>query len=69
MITAEKLEHHISHLKEQHDLLDKAIKRHYTRYDNDEKVKAEKVKKLALKEEIEKFQNQLTQLLKDSNND
>lgn len=69
MITAEKLQHHIEHLQKKHDALDKAIVRHYTRYDSDEKIKAEKLEKLNIKQEIDKFQNQLTILLKDSNND
>lgn len=53
MITKEKMQHHISHLKEQHDVLDKQIQDLYNHHANDFKVEDLKKKKLKLRDEIE----------------
>ena len=62
MITAEKLKHHISHLQEQHDALDKQIQELYSHHADDFKVEELKKKKLHLKDEIEKSKQQITEL-------
>lgn len=59
MITPEKLQHHIVHLKEKHDLLDKEIQELESHHSNHEKVTELKKEKLHLKDEIEKFKRQL----------
>ena len=59
MITKEKIEHHISHLQEQHDQLDRHIKELYEHRADDLKVEELKKKKLHLKDEIEGFKKQL----------
>lgn len=62
MITKEKLEHHISHLQEQHDQLDKQIKELYSHHADDFKVEELKKKKLHLRDEIENNKKQLLDL-------
>lgn len=62
MITVEKLRNHQQVLQERHDALDKAIERHYSRYDSDDKVKAEKIEKLKLKQEIENINRKIETL-------
>jgi hypothetical protein len=62
MITAEKLKHHISHLQEQHDLLDKQIQDLYAHHADDFKVEELKKKKLHLRDEIENCKKQLLDL-------
>lgn len=59
MLTREKLQHHISHLQEKHDDLDRRLQ-----VDNLPEYisKVLKKEKLALKDEIEKITTQLTQL-------
>lgn len=59
MITKEKIEHHINHLQDQHDQLDRQIKELYDQRANDFKVEELKKKKLYLKDEIEGFKKQL----------
>jgi uncharacterized protein YdcH (DUF465 family) len=59
MITPEKLKHHISHLQEKHDKLDKDIRELEAHHSNHEKVVEMKKEKLHLKDEIEKFKSQL----------
>lgn len=59
MITPEKIKHHISHLQEQHDNLDKQIVELESHHSKHEKVVEMKKEKLHLKDEIEKFKKQL----------
>ncbi len=62
MITREKLEHHISHLQEKHDILDKEIWELDCHYD--ESIECHRLKKLKLKikDEIESCNRQLQNL-------
>jgi hypothetical protein len=53
MITKEKLEHHIKHLQEKHDALDKEIQMLHGLHENDFKLENLKKIKLHLKDEIE----------------
>jgi len=62
MITAEKLEHRISNLKEQHRMLDKKISSDYNTYMDDTELKQEKMERLRLKNEIKELQEQLQTL-------
>lgn len=55
----EKIQHHIRHLQEYHDDLDKQIEKDYEQYRDDRLVAVMKKKKLALKDEIEHFKKQL----------
>ena len=48
-----KIQHHIKHLQELHDDLDKQIKDEYAKYGEDRLVSELKKKKLKLKDEIE----------------
>lgn len=52
MITREKLEHHIAHLQQKHDILDEEISKLESLHENVTNLKKEK---LRLKDEIEKF--------------
>jgi hypothetical protein len=54
-----KIEHHIKHLQEMHDGLDKDIREEEKHYGNDALVTFLKKKKLKLKDEIEGFKSQL----------
>lgn len=54
-----KIQHHIKHLQELHDDLDKQIQEQFSHYGNDRLVTELKKKKLKLKDEIEGFKNQL----------
>ncbi len=58
----EKLEHHIKHLQEKHDALDRLIQEEYNRYQDDKAVSDLKKEKLALRDEIEKFKKDLSLL-------
>lgn len=58
MLTREKLEHHIAHLQEVHDDLDRQIQEDYAKFKDDTSVNRLKKKKLQLKDEIEKFKEQ-----------
>jgi hypothetical protein len=53
VITKEKLEHHIAHLQEKHDALDKEITEMYKHHENDLKIETLKKLKLHLRDEIE----------------
>jgi len=54
-----KIEHHIKHLQELHDGLDKEIQMQYNRHGDDRLVTELKKKKLKLKDEIEAFKSQI----------
>jgi len=54
MITKEKLENHISHLEEQHRMLDKEITELDCHYDESVECHNLKKKRLKLKDEIER---------------
>ena len=62
MITAEKLEHRLENLVEQHKLLDKKIDSDYRTYMDDIELKQEKIERLRLKSEINELQRQLETL-------
>jgi len=53
-----RLERHISHLQELHNDLDKQINDAIKNYKDDSLVTGLKKKKLALKDEIERFRNE-----------
>jgi len=53
MLTRDKLNHHITHLQQKHDALDKEIQVLYTLHENDLKLETLKKLKLHLKDEIE----------------
>lgn len=55
----EKIQHHIFHLQEKHDKLDKIINLQIKNHSDGYNVKALKKEKLALKDEIESFKKQL----------
>lgn len=59
MLTKEKLEHHIKHLQQEHDDLDRQIQDDYAKHSDDRLVQILKKKKLNLKDEIERFKQQL----------
>ena len=58
-LNPEKIKHHISHLQEQHDSLDKDIVELEAHHSNHEKVVEMKKEKLRLKDEIEKFKKSI----------
>lgn len=58
----EKLQHHVNHLQQQHDDLDKQIQTDFTNYENDGKLTDLKKKKLHLRDEIELFKKQIKEL-------
>ena len=60
MMTREKLIHHIEHLKEKHDELDRQITDLYNHHTNDHKVETLKKQKLKLKDEITENQKKLS---------
>ena len=62
MITKEKLEHHIAHLQEKHDRLDKEIKDAYMDNVGDLEVEKMKKQKLKLKDEIESTKRKMESL-------
>jgi hypothetical protein len=62
MITREKLENHIKHLQEKHDLLDAKITESYKNYKSDTEVEDLKKSKLHLRDEIEKLKHQILTL-------
>ena len=55
-----KVEHHIKHLQELHDDLDKQIIEEEKHYGNDALVAFLKKKKLKIKDEIQGFKSQIT---------
>jgi hypothetical protein len=62
MITKEKLEHHISHLQEKHDAIDKEIIDMEEHHIDRLKIETLKKVKLNIKDDIEKFKVQLNSL-------
>ena len=54
-----KIEHHIKHLEEQHNKLDKEIIREESNYGNCAVISILKKKKLKLNDEIEGFKKQI----------
>lgn len=58
-MNSEKLEQHIQHLQERHDLLDTEIKRVESTHRNQMMIIDLKKKKLKLKDEIETLKKQL----------
>jgi hypothetical protein len=62
MITKEKLQHHISHLQEKHDTLDREIQELYKLHENDLKIETLKKLKLHLKDEIEENKKKMSAL-------
>jgi hypothetical protein len=62
MITKEKLQHHISHLQEKHDTLDREIQELYNLHENDLKIETLKKLKLHLKDEIEENKKKMSAL-------
>lgn len=62
MLTREKLEHHITHLQEKHDALDKEVQLLHSLHENDLKIETLKKLKLHLKDEIEMNKARLTHL-------
>ena len=62
MITVEKLKHHLSHLKEKHDKLDKEIKDAYLDNVSDIEVEKMKKQKLKLKDEMDACKTQIENL-------
>lgn len=54
-----KLEGHVEHLEQHHDLLDKKIKEGYTFYLADEYLGKMKHEKLIIKRQLEEIQKQL----------
>ena len=53
MVDPEKIKHHIAHLQEKHDNLDKEIQALYKVHESDLKLETLKKLKLHLKDEIE----------------
>ena len=51
--TVESLSNHLKHLEELHRELDKKIIKHWEHHDSDDKIRQEKLEKLALKRSIE----------------
>lgn len=62
MITKEKLQHHIAHLQEKHDILDKEIRDAYMDNVGDLEVEKMKKQKLKLKDEIESCKKKIESL-------
>ncbi len=62
MITKEKLQHHINHLQEKHDTLDREIQELYKLHENDLKIETLKKLKLHLKDEIEENKKKMSAL-------
>lgn len=62
MITKEKLEHHIKHLQEKHDKLDREIKDMFIDNTSDLIMEQAKKKKLKLKDQIEECKRKIEAL-------
>jgi uncharacterized protein YdcH (DUF465 family) len=62
MITKEKLEHHISHLEEQHRELDKEITEMDCHWDESPECHDLKKKRLRIKDEIESCKRKIVEL-------
>jgi hypothetical protein len=59
MLTKEKIQNHIRHLREQHDTLDERITREHAAYGDDYVVKRLKKEKLEINDEIERMRLKL----------
>jgi len=53
MLNKEKIQHHIKHLQDQHEEIDKKIKEEFKHYSTDNFINELKKKKLQLRDEIE----------------
>ena len=62
MLDRQKLEHHIKHLQEQHDRLDREIKELYDHHTDDFKVESLKKQKLNIKDDIERLKKQIANM-------
>ncbi len=62
MTTREKLIHHVEHLKEKHDNLDKRIKELYEHHTDEFKVEDLKKQKLKIKDEIEQTNRKINNI-------
>jgi hypothetical protein len=62
MMTKEKMQHHISHLQEQHRAIDKEITEMDCHWDESPECHDLKKKRLKLKDEIERCKKQLLTL-------
>lgn len=62
MITKEKLEHHIKHLQEKHDKLDKEVKDMFIDGKSDLDIEKAKKQKLKLKDQIEECKRKIEAL-------
>lgn len=62
MITREKLQHHISHLEEQHRALDREITEADCHWDESVECHELKKKRLRLRDEIESYKKKLKEL-------
>lgn len=62
MITKEKLEHHIKHLEEKHELLHKEVRDAYMDNVSDVEIEKMKKQKLKLKDEIETCKKKIESL-------
>ena len=62
MITKEKLEHHISHLQEQHRLIDREITELDCHWDESVECHDLKKKRLRIKDEIETCKKKIAEL-------
>lgn len=62
MMTREKLIHHVEHLKEKHDDLDKKISDMYKHHADDFKVEDLKKQKLKLRDEIEQTNRKINDI-------
>lgn len=62
MLDRQKLEHHIKHLQEQHDRLDREIKELYDHHTDDFKVENLKKQKLNIRDDIERIKRQISNL-------
>jgi len=58
----EKMQHHITHLQQLHDAVDKQVEKIYKEYGNDVTVQQLKKKKLKLKDEIESCKKEIKHL-------
>ena len=61
-MTREKLIHHVEHLKEKHDKLDRQIKELYEHHADDFKVEDLKKQKLKLSDEIEQTNKKINNI-------
>lgn len=61
-----KLENHVRHLQEKHDILDRDIHDKYSHYEPDHSVEMLKKEKLHLKDEIENLQIKIEALRNES---